>query len=153
ETGTTFAPRIANDPGSPPCPNVRGTAHHAAANTTTKTAARPRLNHSRIRTPSGIKLGRLQPPSPPHRYNYKSRRLRLVGSCSPVKHLPSLIHPASVSNKTLASPRNKFRLWTSLLLLPHRSCGINYGLPIGDSMSPKQDVWQGTLALMVLKTL
>jgi PadR family transcriptional regulator, regulatory protein PadR len=28
-----------------------------------------------------------------------------------------------------------------------------YGVPIGDGMGDKKDVWQGTLALMVLKTL
>src|SRR4051794_38033901 len=29
----------------------------------------------------------------------------------------------------------------------------SYGILIGDTMAPKTDVWQGTLALMVLKTL
>jgi PadR family transcriptional regulator len=35
-----------------------------------------------------------------------------------------------------------------------RCCGLFlYGLPIGEAVGDKTDVWQGTLALMVLKTL
>lgn len=32
-------------------------------------------------------------------------------------------------------------------------CGVIYCLPIGGRLAEKTDVWQGTLALMVLKTL
>jgi PadR family transcriptional regulator PadR len=69
--------------------------------------------------------------------------------------------------KKLKMPETKCRSTSSLLLPSHRACGIlvwvshrnrgaRTGSPrrtVGDKAADKKDVWQGTLALMVLKTL
>src|SRR5256885_15118048 len=64
ETGTIFAPRMANVPGSPPCADAIGTTEqHAAASTPAQTATRPHLRKSGIRTPREFDFGRILPPS------------------------------------------------------------------------------------------
>ncbi|HUA85868.1 MAG TPA: PadR family transcriptional regulator [Bryobacteraceae bacterium] len=55
--------------------------------------------------------------------------------------------------KCLDPPRRNHCV-DSELLLPHRDlCDAAYWVPIGENVSEKTDVRQGTLALMILKTL
>src|SRR5256885_16719569 len=57
----------------------------------------------------------------------------------------------SLARRLCASGRHGAPLF---YCFPIRSMKYSYTLPIGDfSMADKTDVWQGTLALMVLKTL
>src|SRR5882762_3820619 len=82
-TGTTLAPRTAKYCGSPPCASRDGAAQKSRGSTVRHTAdAHLRIRLERMQDSSRESVGRT--PSPGER---KVRRMRLVGSFRPVKHL------------------------------------------------------------------